>query len=67
MIDRIIFLVERLDQSPNLLKNVIVEASNREFAKSYSSLILGGDPDLYVVTPITKREDRTIFLLGETR
>jgi len=63
----IVFLVARPDMPPQLSKNVIVEASDREFAKSYAALILGGDPDYYVVTPITKREDRTIFLLGGTR
>lgn len=70
MASTIIFLVA-FPKDPNKVrlveKNVIVEATDREYAKGYASIILGGDPDYYIVTPLTERGDRTIFLLGDTR
>lgn len=59
----IVFLVTR----PDFTLNIIVEASEREIAKRYAQQFLGGDPDYYVVTPLTKRRSRTIFLLGMDR
>lgn len=61
MDDFIVFLVHKPGQ---YIENVIVEARNRDFAKSHASHILGGDPDTYVVDPITKNGSRTVFLLG---
>lgn len=61
MDDYLVFLVQRREQ---FISNVIVEARTREYAKSHSAYILGGDPDKYVVTPITKAGERTIFLIG---
>jgi hypothetical protein len=59
--DRSIFIVSRPGQ---LIENVIVDATNQEFAKSHASHILGGDPDKYIVDPITHHASRTVFLLG---
>ena len=59
--EKIIFLVHRPGQ---YIENVIVDARDREFAKSHASHILGGDPDKYVVEPITRPGSRTVFLLG---
>jgi hypothetical protein len=42
---------------------VIVIASTREFAKSHSQPVLGGDPDLYEVTPLTAVGEPINFLL----
>lgn len=49
------------------IEHVIVEAKDREFAKSHASHILGGDPDQYIVTPIVEDASRTVFLLGGRR
>jgi hypothetical protein len=62
--DYIVFLVH---QPGRYVENVIVEATSRDFAKSHASHILGGDPDQYVVDPITKNGSRTVFLLGGHR
>jgi hypothetical protein len=59
--DYIVFLVYNPGQ---FIENVIVEARNREYAKSHASHILGGDPEKYIVEPITKSGSRTVFLLG---
>lgn len=61
MDDYVVFLVYNPGQH---IENVIVEARTREYAKSHASHILGGDPDKYVVDPITKAGSRTVFLLG---
>lgn len=61
MEEYIVFLVHRPGQ---YIENVIVEARDREYAKSYASHILGGDPDEYVVDPITKNGSKTVFLIG---
>lgn len=58
--ERIIFIVSRPGQ---IIENVIVAARDRDFAKSHASHILGGNPDHYVVDPITKHGSRTVFLL----
>lgn len=60
MINKIVFLVSRPNQ---YIEHVIIVARDREFAKSHASHILGGDPDHYVVTPLTSPGTRTIFLL----
>lgn len=38
--------------------HVVLSALNREYAKSKSQEILGGDPDEYTVTPLTNEGDR---------
>lgn len=58
--DKIFFLVTR----PGFTVNVIVEAEDREPAKRYANYILAGNPDQYVVTPLTSPGDRTAFLIG---
>ena len=42
---------------------VILLATDREFAKSYSSPLLGGDPDYYQVEPLTDKGEAVTFLL----
>jgi hypothetical protein len=42
---------------------VIVMAIDREFAKSHSQPLLGGNPDDYEVTPITEIGEPVNFLL----
>ena len=44
-------------------ENVILIAKGREDAKQRARRILGGDPDKYVVTPITELGSTTTFLL----
>lgn len=44
-------------------QNVIVVANDREKAKRRAQRILGGDPDKYIVTPVTERGSYTTFLL----
>ena len=61
MDDYAVFLVYNPGQ---FIENVIVEAKTREYAKSHASHILGGDPDKYIVDPITNVGSRTVFLLG---
>jgi len=56
-----VFLVSRPGA---FIPNVIVEAVSREFAKSHASYVLGGNPDEYVVNPVTKAGERTLFLVG---
>lgn len=46
------------------IENVILVASDREAAKRDASRILHGNPDNYVVDPITQRSSRTVFLLA---
>jgi hypothetical protein len=58
--DKIIFLVTR----EGFTVNVIVETTDRESAKCHADHFLGGDPDRYVVTPLTKPGDNTVFLVG---
>lgn len=42
--------------------NVVVTANNREQAKRMAFSVLFGDMDSYVVTPITSRGKRTVFV-----
>jgi hypothetical protein len=42
---------------------VIVMATTREFAKSHTQPLLGGDPDKYEVEPITSIGEPVHFLL----
>lgn len=58
--DKIVFLVTR----PGFTVNVIVEAKEREAAKRYARHILSGDPDYYVVVPVTEPGSHTAFLIG---
>jgi len=60
MVEKIIFLVKR---PGGYIANVIVAAVDRDFAKSHASHILGGDPENYVVEPLTERGSRTLFIL----
>ena len=60
--DTIIFIVSRPDHS--LVENVIVPAKDREEAKQAAHNILLGNPDHYVVDPITKHGSRTVVLLA---
>lgn len=46
------------------IENVIVEALGRESAKIQAKIILPGNPDHFVVSPITLQSSRTVFLLG---
>lgn len=62
--DRILFLVRRegsLDAYE--INNVVVPAAGREEAKRQARSTLRGDPDQYVVTPISRQGDRTLFML----
>lgn len=43
--------------------NVIVAADGREEAKRLAQDILKGNPDTYVVTPVTESGSRTVFLM----
>lgn len=54
-----VFLVTSPRQ-PNL--NVIVSAIDHETATGIAKTALGGNPDQYTVTPITKMGKRTIFI-----
>jgi hypothetical protein len=58
---RAVFRVRRTDAY--LMTAVIVMATSREFAKSHAQPALGGDPDLYEVTPITEFGEPVNFLL----
>lgn len=60
MPEKTVFIVSRPGQ---FIENVIVPATTREYAKSHASHILGGNPDDYIVDPITKHGARTVFLL----
>lgn len=61
-IEKILFLVKRPGQ---YIDNVIVDATDREYAKRHAKHILGGNPDQYIVTPLTEPGERIAFLLGE--
>jgi hypothetical protein len=43
--------------------NVVLEAGDREEAKRKACEILHGNPDTYVVTPVTELGSRTVFVL----
>lgn len=43
---------------------VIVQAQDREHAKRLAHARLHGDPDHYVVTPLTPKNAEIFFLLG---
>lgn len=58
---RALFRVRRTDAY--LMTAVIVMATTREFAKSHSQPLLGGDPDKYEVEPITEFGEPINFLL----
>jgi len=38
--------------------HVICTATNREYAKSKASQFLGGNPDEYIVSPLTNKGDK---------
>lgn len=59
MNDKIVFLVRR----PDITRNVILEAPDREGAKRDARALLAGDPENYIVTPLTEPGSRTVFLL----
>lgn len=42
--------------------NVVISVNDRETAKELAQSVLGGNKDNYVVTPVTKRGTRTIFV-----
>jgi broad specificity phosphatase PhoE len=44
--------------------NVILTANGREMAKRVAHGILRGDPDSYVVSPITESGSRTIIMVA---
>ena len=44
--------------------NVIVTADGREMAKRMAVGILKGDPDQYIVNPITEHGSRTILMVA---
>jgi tRNA-binding EMAP/Myf-like protein len=58
----IVFLVQRQSRFVESI-GVIVSAIDRESAKRQAQVILDGDPDQYVVTPITRPGERTVFML----
>lgn len=58
----IIFIVSRPDHS--LVENVIIPARDREEAKRGAHNILLGNPDHYIVDPITKHGSHTVVLLS---
>lgn len=57
----IIFLVQR---PKNVIENMIVTADSREMAKQMARGILGGDPELYVITPLTEPGSRTVLMVA---
>lgn len=57
--EKIIFIVSRAD----LPENVIVPAISREEATRAAHRILLGNPDDYIVDPITKYGSKTVILL----
>lgn len=62
--NRIAWRIRRLDANPgSSMAAVILLATDREFAKSYSSPLLGGDPDYYQVEPLTDKGEAVTFLL----
>jgi hypothetical protein len=44
--------------------NVVTTADSREMAKRMAAGILKGDPDKYIVTPVTKRGSRTVLIVA---
>ncbi len=44
--------------------NVVLPAPDRETAKQKAREILHGNPDTYIVTPVTELGSRTVFLLA---
>jgi hypothetical protein len=57
----IVFLIKRRD---NPVLNVIASADGREMAKRMAVGILRGNPDQYIVTPITEHGSRTILMVA---
>ena len=60
----IVFVVSRPGNDP---ENVILSADGREEAKRGASIFLEGDPDRYIVTPITKPDVKTVIILPRGR
>lgn len=58
MTNMILFYVKREDIIDQL---VIVTARNREYAKSKAANFLGGNPDKYIVEPLTQMGYRVHF------
>ena len=56
----IVFIVACFDLG---IRNVILIAEGREEAKRMAQPILKGNPDGYIVDPITQRVSETVFLL----
>ena len=61
-LSNIVFLISKPGMS---IENVIVKATDREDAKRRVTLILGGNADLYVITPLTKPGSRIVILFGD--
>jgi hypothetical protein len=45
-------------------RNVVVTADSREMAKRVAEGVLEGNPDTYVVTPVTERGSHTTLIVA---
>lgn len=61
--DLITFLVTRIDGYDNRTSHCITRGPHREAAKSFAALTIGGNPDNYIVIPLTKPGE-DVWLVG---